>query len=392
MKSFVATSTAATAAEAGKEVAAKVAAGIEGAKVAMTYGSCDYDSAELLAAIAGELPGVPVLGNTSFTGIITPEGYIGGDKPFVGILALGGDDAVVGTAGAPRDADQCARKVGQMLAKKAMEAAGKDCAPAYWYMAASPAEEEHYIKGVTDIIGRVPFFGGSAADNEIAGKWWLYSGTECFQDGCIVAFFYTDAPMVNKFTGAYAETDKFGVVTKMDGERGIAEIDGKPALDVYAEWRGMSTDQLMGGDLLVASIVAPLGVKDRLGDLTAIRHPMNGNDDHSIAVGARVVEKTAVICMDGSVDGLVASVAETSQALKHQAEKVGATSPAAYFFVHCGGRRAAIGDRIGEVADSFIKEADGVPFLAEFTFGEYGFEQDGCNSIGGLMLSFTALC
>jgi signal peptidase I len=48
-------------------------------------------------------------------------------------------------------------------------------------------------------------------------------------------------------------------------------------------------------------------------------------------------------------------------------------------------------DRIGEVADSFIKEADGVPFLAEFTFGEYGFEQDGCNSIGGLMLSFTAL-
>ena len=391
MKSFVATSTAATAAEAGKEVAAKIAAGIDGAKVAMTYGSCDYDSAELLAAIAEGLPGVPVLGNTSFTGIITPEGYIGGDKPFVGILALGGDDVVVGTAGASRDADKCARRIGQMLAKQAMEAAGKDCAPAYWYMAASPAEEEHYIKGVTDVIGRVPFFGGSAADNEIAGKWWLYSGTECFQDGCVVAFFYTDAPMVNKFTGAYAETDKFGVVTKMDGERGIAEIDGKPALDVYAEWRGMSTDQLMGGDLLVASIVAPLGVKDRLGDLTAIRHPMNGNDDHSIAVGARVVEKTAVICMDGSVDGLIGSIAEVSGELKHLSEKVGAPAPAAYFFVHCGGRRAAIGDRIGEVADSFIKEADGVPFLAEFTFGEYGYEQDGCNSIGGLMLSFTAL-
>ena len=245
--------------------------------------------------------------------------------------------------------------------------------------------------GISSVIGRVPFFGGSAADNEIAGKWWLYNGTDAFQDGCIVAFFYTDTPFANKFTGAYAETDKFGVVTKMDGDRGIAEICGKPALDVYAEWRGMSTDQLMGGDLLVASIVAPLGVKDRLGDLTAIRHPMNGNDDHSIAVGARVVEKTAVICMDGSVDGLVGSIAEVSADLKKLAGKMGAPAPAAYFFVHCGGRRAAIGDRIGEVADSFIKEADGVPFLAEFTFGEYGFEQDGCNSIGGLMLSFTAL-
>ena len=391
MQSFVATSTAANAADAGKEVAAKVAAGIQGAKVAMAYGSCDYDSAELLAAIAAELPGVPVLGNTSFTGIVTPEGFIGGDTPFVGILALGGDDVTVGTAGAPRDSDECPRCIGKTLAKQAMEAAGKDCPPDYWYMAASPAEEEYYIKGVTDVIGRVPFFGGSAADNTIEGNWSLYSGTQAFADGCVVAFFYTDTPFVNKFTGAYAETDKFGVVTKMDGDRGIAEIDGKPALDVYAEWREMGTDQLMGGDLLVESIVAPLGVKDRMGDLTAIRHPMNGNDDHSIAVGAKVVEKTAVIMMDGDVDVLVGSVAKTAGELKESAGKLGFGKPAAYFFVHCGGRRAAIADRIGEVADAFAKEADGVPFLAEFTFGEYGFEQDGCNSIGGLMLSFTAL-
>ena len=387
MKSFVATSTAATAAEAGKEVAAKIAAGIDDAKVAMAYGSCDYDSAELLAAIAGELPGVPVLGNTSFTGIITPEGFVGGDKPFVGILALGGDDVVVGTAGASRDTADCPRKIGHKLAEEAMKAAGKDCAPDYWYMAASPAEEEYYIKGVTEVIGRVPFFGGSAADNEIAGKWWIYNGTETFQDGCIVAFFYTDTPFTNKFTGAYAETDKFGVVTKMDGDRGIAEIDGKPALDVYADWRGMKADDLLGATLLSESIVAPLGVKDRMGDLIAIRHPMNGNDDHSIAVGAKVVEKTTAIMMEGDVDCLVGSVSRTAGELK---EKAGA-KPAAYFFVHCGGRRAAIAERIDEVADAFIKEADGVPFLAEFTFGEYGYEDDGCNSIGGLMLSFTAL-
>jgi len=244
---------------------------------------------------------------------------------------------------------------------------------------------------VTDVIGRVPFFGGSAADNTIEGNWALYSGAKCFADGCVIAFFYTDTAFVNKFTGAYAETDKFGVVTKMDGDRNIAEICGKPALDVYAEWRGMNPDDLVGATLLSESIVAPLGVKDRLGDLTAIRHPMNGNDDHSIAVGAKVVEKTAVIMMDGDVDCLVGSVAKTAGELKKKVAKCGFDTPAAHFFVHCGGRRAAIDDRIGEVADAFIKEADGVPFLAEFTFGEYGFEEDGCNSIGGLMLSFSAL-
>ena len=387
MQGFVATSTAATAAQAGAEVAGKIKEGIADAKIAMAYGSCDYDSAELLGAIAEALPGVPVVGNTSFTGIITPEGYVGGDTPFVGILALGGEHVVVGTAGAPRDSAECPRCIGKKLAEQAMAAAGKDCPPDYWYMAASPAEEEYYIKGVTDVIGRVPFFGGSAADNTIEGNWKLYAGTDAFADGCVVAFFYTDAPFANKFTGAYAETDKFGVVTKMDGDRGIAEIDGKPALQVYADWRGMDTSNLMGGDLLVASIVAPLGVKDRLGDLIAIRHPMNGNDDLSIAVGAKVAEKTAVILMDGDVDVLVGSVEKTAGELK---EKAG-FAPAAYFFVHCGGRRAGIGDRIGEVADEFIAAADGAPFLAEFTFGEYGFEDDGLNATGGLMLSFTAL-
>jgi len=136
MKSFVATSTAATAAEAGKEVAAKIAAGIDGAKLAFAYGSADYDSKELLAAAAAELPGTPIIGNTSFTGVITPEGFVGGDTPFVGILALGGDDVVVGTAGAARDTADCPRKIGAALAKQAMEAAGKDCAPDYWYMVA----------------------------------------------------------------------------------------------------------------------------------------------------------------------------------------------------------------------------------------------------------------
>ena len=36
-------------------------------------------------------------------------------------------------------------------------------------MAASPKEEEDYLKGIEDVIGRVPMFGGSAADNTVEG-------------------------------------------------------------------------------------------------------------------------------------------------------------------------------------------------------------------------------
>ena len=130
--------------------------------------------------------------------------------------------------------------------------------------------------------------------------------------------------------------------------------------------------------------MSPLGVKDRLGDLVAIRHPMAGNDDGSISLGNKIAKNTAVIRMEASVDELVASTGETLGELKGDI-----ADPAAYLLVHCGGRRAGIGDRIGEVADLLAKQANGVPFLTEFTFGEYGQVDDGCNTCGGLMLSFT---
>ena len=41
-------------------------------------------------------------------------------------------------------------------------------------------------------------------------------------------------------------------------------------------------------------------------------------------------------------------------------------------------------------AAAIKKEAGTIPFIVEFTFGEYGYEDDGRNTCGGLMLSFTA--
>ena len=147
----------------------------------------------------------------------------------------------------------------------------------------------------------------------------------------------------------------------------------------------MDIETLKGGNLLAESVLSPLGVKDRLGDLVAIRHPMNGNDDHTINVGNLVAEGTAIIRMECTQDELIDSTGETLNALKAGfPAKIGA-----YHLVHCGGRRAGIADRIEEVATQLIKAADGIPFIAEFTFGEYGFKDDGANTCGGLMLSFT---
>lgn len=390
LKAKAGTSVNPNPAEAGKEAAA-VLKDIQNMDIAFVYSGDQYDQKALLKSIGDTLPGIPLIGNTSFTGVITQDGYVSGDDGFVGVFGMSGDTINVGVAGLEKQGD--ARSSGQKVAVEALKAAGKQTegkieVPDFFYMVAPPGEEEFYLKGIEDVIGRIPFFGGSAADNAIAGNWILYTDKVVTADGVAVAFFYDEKPdtFANVFTGAYKESENVGIITKVKDNRVLMEIDGEPALKKYAEWRGMDEKDLMAGDLLAKSVVAPLGVKDRLGDLVAIRHPMNGNDDYSINVGNNLAKGTAVIQMQGSVDELIES---TGKNVKKLIDKLG-KKPSAMHLVHCGGRKAAIDDRINEVYKSIKATAGDIPFIVEFTFGEYGYYDDGNNTCGGLMLSFTA--
>ena len=384
LKSNVGWSTNVDSYKQGKESAAKAVVDLVQTKVAFLYTSVDCDVEKVLEGAKSELGTAPIIGCTSSAGIITQDGFISSENGFTGILALGDPDLNVGVASSPRNSNP--RETGKKVAKEAMQNARRTDAPAYFYMVASPAEEEEYIKGIQEVIGMVPVFGGSAADNTVEGKWSIYTNNEVFSDGVAVAFFYTDKEIKNVFTGAYHETTNSGIITEIKGKRTLVSIDGEPAVKKYARWTNKKIKDLEGGNLLVETILAPLGVKDRLGDLIAIRHPMFANEDDSMNIGANLSVNTAVIQMEASVDELINSTGKTMKELNKKMN----TEAGAYLLVHCGGRRLGIGDRIDEVAKQLKKEANGTPFMTIFTFGEYGVEDNGGNTTGGLMLSFTA--
>lgn len=369
--------------EAGKETATKATEGLN-AKIGLLFNSVGYDQKKLMEGIKSVAKDVDVIGCTSSAGIITPDGYMIDEDGTAGMLTLGGDDLTVACYGMAKG--KSARETGREVAKKALEKAGLDYAPDYFFMSASPAEEEEYIKGIQDVIGRVPCFGGSAADNTVEGKWSIFYNDTIFNDGVVAAFFYTANDIATVYTGAYNETKDMGIITKLNDTRVLAEIDGEPALDKYKNWRGLDDEAVTGGNLLVTTITSPLGVKDRLGNLTAIRHPMNGNDDKSMNIGANLAVGTTVIRMEATVDELINSTGKTLKELKKKCPNA-----AGYLLIHCGGRRLGIGDRMNEVYEQLKKEAGDVPFLVAFTFGEYGYtDDDQTNTTGGLMLSFTA--
>ena len=169
LKSNVGWSTEADNYAAGKASAKKAVQNLFETKVAFLYTSADNDVAKVLEGAKSELGTAPIIGCTSSAGIIVPDGFISSENGFSGILALGDPELTVGVASSPRGKDP--RETGRKVALEAMKKAGRNDAPAYYYMVASPAEEEYYEKGIADVIGEVPFFGGSAADNTVEGKW-----------------------------------------------------------------------------------------------------------------------------------------------------------------------------------------------------------------------------
>lgn len=376
--------------KAGVETATKATEGMQNVKIGFLYTSEKNDMKEVVKG-ARNIIDAPVIGCTSSGAIMTPDGIISSDNGFAGMMVLDDPDMTVGVA--CHEAGKDARAIGRKVAIEAVENARTTRAPAYFYMVASPKEEEDYLMGIQDVIGRVPVFGGSAADDQVEGKWKIICNDKIFTDGVAVAFFYTDNEIVTSYTGAYNETSNVGIITEVKDNRTLVSIDGISALKKYGQWINTKPEKLKGRDLLTASITKPLGVKDPLGNLTVIRHPMFGNDmgtkttaDDTITLGNKVVPGTAIIQLEATVDELINSTGETLKDVRKQLY----TEPAAYFLVHCGGRKLGIGDRIEEVHKQLVKEAKGVPFITVFTFGEYGYDEHSANICGGLMLSFTA--
>lgn len=334
---------------------------------------------------------MPIIGCTSSNGIIVPDGYINSEDGYTGMLSLDDVNMTVGVA--YHEAGNNPRNIGRKVAIAAVEDAKTTRAPSYFCMIASPKEEEEYLMGIQDVIGRVPMFGGSAADDDVSEKWQIICNDKVFNDGVAVAFFYTDNEIVTAYDGCYRETRNIGIITEVKDNRTLVTIDGVSALKKYANWTNSTKESLMGKNLLKTSITKPLGVKDPLGNLTVVRHPMFGIDqgtrtmtDDEIKLGNKVVENTAIIQLEATIDELIDATGDTLKKLRRSLYR----EPACYILMHCGGRRLAINDRITEVHKQLLKEAKGVPFIAAFTFGEYGYDEHSANICGGLMLSFTA--
>lgn len=368
---------------AGKMCAKKAVLDLVQTKIAILYSSAKNNTDKLIEGAKSILGSAPIIGCTTSKGIITQDGFITNKFGFAGMMGLGDEFTAVGTAISSKNGN--ARLTGKKVAIEAMKKINTDRSPEYFMIVTTPGDEEEYIKGIQDVIGNVPCFGGTASDEDMSGDWKIYTEDAIVSDGVAVAFFYTNKEIKNILEGKYHETINSGVITKINGNREIDEINGIQALKQYAEWTKNKVRDVRGVKLIEKSILKPLAIKDVNGDFKLIKQLLNGNTDYSINVNNNVSVNTCAIQMQISKD-------EISTAPSLILRSIYNDDSEAFLIQHNASRFSAIendNDKVENMIKRLKKESNNKPFLMIFDNGEFGRGKDTMNVCGSLMVSET---
>ncbi len=352
-----------------------------------------YDSDALIKELSSQLKKAKIYGETSCLGVVVPDGFITGEKGALAVLGVKSDKITFGVGYAeigtnPRDA-------GKKAVKAAIADAGKTIKekPKIILMCATPGEEEDILAGIAEVVGKdVPVYGGSAADNDISGKWKVFARNKALSKGVVLTVVYTDLKIGHAYASGYVGTGKKGVVTKAEARR-IYEIDGKPCADVFNEWTGGKyTEAIKKCEVILGpASFTPLARRFMVGkeEKWVSIHPHKFYEDKSLSVFAKVNTGDTLYLIEGSPEILL----ERPKPLVKKALLKGRikTEDVAFgIFIYCAGTMLAIKDKFPEIPGAIKTLLGGKPFIGACTFGEQGQVSPAYGNFhGNLMCSMT---
>lgn len=342
-----------------------------GARWVLGYATVDVSPAELVAPAGGPA----VFGATSHLGVFSPSGFGPG---FAGLCADPEDDvrAVVRLVATRRDG---ARAAVRDAARSLLDEAGE--APRVLMVHATPGFEERVLEGLADVAGLrgVPTFGGSAADDDLGGRWRVFHGSELLAEGVLLVGFVSPRRVHGAFVSGYFGTRRKGRATAVE-DRTVYTIDGRPAAEVLDGWMGgrLAEARRAGGVVLAETTLAPIGrvVDDTHGvKRYLLSHPHRIDASNgAVSFFTEISEGDELELMMGTRGSLVDRVDQVTR----RAQRAVSDSLLGGVLVYCGGCVGAVKDLTDDIAARFGRGLGGAPFVGAATFGEIGtFESSG---------------
>jgi hypothetical protein len=337
---------------------------------------------------------VPALhGSSSCLGVMTRDGATL-DGPSLAMFGLRDEAGSFGVGAAVPDAATDPAAAAGLALQRAIESAGRQGeVPALVWLTAAPGHEEACIAGLEAVLGPdVPVVGGSAADDAVAGGWYQLTREATFTSAVVVSALFPSGRVVSAFQSGYSATLHGGVATRASG-RVLAEIDGKPAAEVYNAWTGGAIAGALreGGGVLASTSLFPIG--RRVGEVGGVpyyrlAHPATVHPDGSMELFANIVEGDQLVLMASDVETVLTRAGRVAT----DACALAALAPsdvAGALVIFCAGCMLTVRERMNEVVAGLDQSLGGAPFLGGFTFGEQGCFVGGENRHGNLMISVT---
>ncbi|MFC7291548.1 FIST signal transduction protein [Hirschia litorea] len=391
-------------ADALNELRLKLSQSSRNAQLAFAFYGFEHD-ADLIRSSLGEMLGdAAILGGSSHNGVMDSAAVRGSNS--LGVYLIEDDTGDYGVGAAEYGDDPAA--AAEAALKQALERA--DCLdqlPELVWVYQAPGFEDQVLEGLNRVVGeRCPIVGGSAADNDVSGKWSLFDNEMTMQNGVVVAVFFPSTAIGFAYQGGYEPNGHVGYVTRIEEQnkgqmgrvtrvagaeprsRAILEINNRPAAEVYNEWtNGAISDKLeAGGVILSETNLAPIatlaGCSDGI-DQYLLIHPESVREDGGLTTFASIDLNAELYCMRGDPNQIIERAGRVVKLAKDQ---LYGAEPAGAIMVFCGGCRMAVGEHLS-AAPGVVQEWIGdAPLISCFTFGEQG-PMMGKNSHGNLMIS-----
>ncbi len=340
---------------------------VRGVTSVLVYSTIDQDLSRVMDLVRGAAPGASVFGTTSFQGVFTPTGF---GRGAFGLFIEASDDVELVHRLVPTSA---AGSAGMVKGAASDLVRGADL-PAALLVHATPGFEEQVLMGIAQAgLSEVPAYGGSAADDDLSGKWRVFADGRVCDSGVLLIGLRTRKQLFGSFVSGYFSTRQRGRITRSEG-RLVQTIDHRPAAEVLDKWMGGRLAELReaGGVALEATALSPVGrVVDRTHGVPRflLSHPHYVHADGSVSFFTDMPVGEEIEGMMGTAGSLLERTKQAvDRALPHgeYPQLLGGV------LVYCGGCVGQIPRQTNDVARLFHTAIRGAPFVGAATFGELG--------------------
>ncbi|MFZ5440170.1 MAG: FIST signal transduction protein [Myxococcota bacterium] len=349
-----------------------------GARFGFITCTIGVDVEALRQALAAALPGVPFVGVTSCRAVIGNGAIAPGPRAASALWLTG--DVKAGVAG--QSVVVADEAVGRQLVRKATQALG-GAAPTFALFHGTPGTEEALLRGAgPELKPGTLLLGGSAADDEIAGKWSVFTHEARFVTGAVLALVSWPGKVAAPWISGATHTPQKGVVTRAQG-RTILEIDHRAAAVVYDEWLGGALGGAMssGEGILSKTSLSPLGVM-RASGITLVHPERVVQPTRGLATFAEVAKGETVTLVRSTKVGMQGRPANlVSRAMSD----AGISQLKGVLLIYCAGCMLAIDPDTQLMVKALQGVVGGAPIVGSFNFGEQGCHAGAKPEHGNLM-------